>query len=298
MFYFSQVEWFFNGEPVVSPDYQLSNVGDKYKLYIPEVFDEDCGRFSVTAENDSGKATCSALLVVVDEASTLPKEDSPPDTPQVKMAPQQMFKPETIKPTQVAPVARSPQPPQPTVPAPTYQEKIFKPASPLPRSPVPIMESPIKHVEAPKAAAPKPQVQAPPPPPPPKPASSPALIKPVTVLPSPPKQSKFQQVDLTMELPVPPQFIESLKNVAAEEGTRVTFSGCVDGKPAPSIKWFKEGRELNDSADFEISFVNGRVELTIPEVFEEDAGKFNCSAKNTAGIATSSAELIVKGKLL
>lgn len=38
--------------------------GDTYRLLIPEVFDEDAGRFSVTAENPSGKATCSALLTV------------------------------------------------------------------------------------------------------------------------------------------------------------------------------------------------------------------------------------------
>lgn len=38
--------------------------GDRYMLHIPEVFDEDAGRFSVTAENPSGKATCSGMLHV------------------------------------------------------------------------------------------------------------------------------------------------------------------------------------------------------------------------------------------
>ena len=99
-----------------------------------------------------------------------------------------------------------------------------------------------------------------------------------------------------MEVPVPPSFVEHLKNIAAEEGTRVTFGGCVKGKPEPSIKWFKEGKALTDSADFEITFKNGRVELSIPEVFEEDAGKYMCSAENKAGRTSSSAELIVKGK--
>lgn len=70
------------------------------------------------------------------------------------------------------------------------------------------------------------------------------------------------------------------------------------GKPEPSIKWFRENRELTDQADFEISYKDGRVSLTIPEVFEEDAGKFTCTAKNAAGTASSSAELVIKGQCL
>ena len=64
MVLYFQVSWFINGEPVVSQDYQINMEGDRYSLHIPEVFDEDAGRFSVTAENPSGKATCSAILHV------------------------------------------------------------------------------------------------------------------------------------------------------------------------------------------------------------------------------------------
>jgi titin len=68
------------------------------------------------------------------------------------------------------------------------------------------------------------------------------------------------------------------------------------GKPEPTIKWFRENRELTDQADFEISYKDGRVSLTIPEVFQEDAGQFTCTAKNVAGSATSSAELVIRGE--
>jgi len=64
-----QVTWFVNGEPVVSQDYQITMEGDRYSLHIPEVFDEDAGRFSVTAENPSGKATCSGMLYVEEPLS-------------------------------------------------------------------------------------------------------------------------------------------------------------------------------------------------------------------------------------
>ena len=58
------MKWFVGGEPIVCPDYQISNVGDSYTLRIQEVFDEDAGRFSVLAENPHGKASCSATLHV------------------------------------------------------------------------------------------------------------------------------------------------------------------------------------------------------------------------------------------
>ncbi len=79
-----QVSWLFNNEPVVSPDYQISAFGDNHSLYIPEVFDEDAGRFSVSAENEAGKATCSALLVVVDASAAPPQVPSSP--PYVKVS--------------------------------------------------------------------------------------------------------------------------------------------------------------------------------------------------------------------
>ena len=117
----------------------------------------------------------------------------------------------------------------------------------------------------------------------------PPAPKPVAFSPTPPrpqfvsqleKAPVYQPVDVTIELPVPPEFLEPLKSLAAEEGTRVTFEGCVRGKPEPSIKWFKEGKQLTDSADFEITYQNGRVKLVIPEVFKEDSGKYVCSAQN------------------
>ncbi|ESO99782.1 hypothetical protein LOTGIDRAFT_141571, partial [Lottia gigantea] len=68
------------------------------------------------------------------------------------------------------------------------------------------------------------------------------------------------------------------------------------GKPEPSIRWFREGKELTDQADFEITYRQGRVTLTIPEVFEEDEGHFTATAENIAGSASSTAELIVRGE--
>ena len=62
------------------------------------------------------------------------------------------------------------------------------------------------------------------------------------------------------------------------------------------MKWFKDGAEILDRSDYQVTFSNGVAMLTIPEVFEEDAGKYVCSATNEKGTVNSAAELIVKGK--
>ena len=61
---------------------------------------------------------------------------------------------------------------------------------------------------------------------------------------------------------------------------------------------YREGRPLTAGADFEISYRDGRVRLSIPEVFAEDAGRYLCSAENKAGRSQSSAELVVRGTAL
>lgn len=209
------MRWLFNNEPVSSPHFRIGSRPDgTHTLHIAEVFDEDAGRFSVLAENDAGKATCSALLVVVDASQILPRDESPPETPMKRAAP-------PMVPVQQVPVHRAPPPPPP---APVYQP-----------------------------------------------------------------------VDVTIELPVPPEFVDPLRDIAAQEGTRVTFEGCVRGRPEPTIRWFREGRPLTAGADFEISYRDGRVRLSIPEVFPEDAGRYLCSAENKGGRSQSSAELVVKG---
>ena len=41
---------------------------------------------------------------------------------------------------------------------------------------------------------------------------------------------QFQPVDLTISIPVPPKFVQALKNIETMEGTRVTFEGVVTGR--------------------------------------------------------------------
>ena len=42
-------------------------------------------------------------------------------------------------------------------------------------------------------------------------------------------QPKYQPVDLTISVPIPPKFLQALKTITALEGTKVTFEGVVTG---------------------------------------------------------------------
>ncbi|XP_012936768.1 uncharacterized protein LOC101859779, partial [Aplysia californica] len=267
-----KVSWQFNGEPLVSQDYQMTMEGDTHRLTIPEVFDEDAGRFSVTAENPSGKATCSALLTV---APPLPLVPAPGPAVQRRTTQTQAFTVEL-----------------PDGGYPSWSESEFTQT-------VTRTEKRVSHTFTQEERYVSSGTES----------HSETITTEVR-----PKRAKlydryastvtteipptFQPIDLTFEVPVPPNFVQTLKNIQALEGVRVTFEGFVTGKPEPVIRWYREGKQLTDQADFEVSYRDGRVTMSIPEVFPEDSGQFMVTAENPAGIASSQAELVVRAKLI
>lgn len=66
-----QVQWYFKGEPITAQDFTITMEDDQHGLYIPALKPENAGRYTCTAENDKGKATCTANLVVSGKLSTM-----------------------------------------------------------------------------------------------------------------------------------------------------------------------------------------------------------------------------------
>ena len=65
-----EVTWYREGSQIISsPDFEIIKDGETSSLYIPEVFYEDSGKFSVKAENPGGVNTCTAELIVEGERS-------------------------------------------------------------------------------------------------------------------------------------------------------------------------------------------------------------------------------------
>lgn len=68
------------------------------------------------------------------------------------------------------------------------------------------------------------------------------------------------------------------------------------GIPTPAVKFYREGAEIQSSADFRIFQEGDLYSLLIAEAFPEDSGTYSVTAANSSGRATSTAELLVRGK--
>uniref|UniRef100_A0A8C4SBG8 Ig-like domain-containing protein n=1 Tax=Erpetoichthys calabaricus TaxID=27687 RepID=A0A8C4SBG8_ERPCA len=80
-----------------------------------------------------------------------------------------------------------------------------------------------------------------------------------------------------------PYLFKALKDVTVIEGESVTLVCQISGHPAPAVMWFREDYRIESSIDFQITYEDGIVRLTIREAFAEDSGRFTCTATNEAG---------------
>ncbi|CAB1312428.1 unnamed protein product, partial [Coregonus sp. 'balchen'] len=114
-------------------------------------------------------------------------------------------------------------------------------------------------------------------------AESPALVE---ITPS------VYTADPTSE---PPHFIQKLKSREVLEGSKVQLDCIVRGFPMPEVRWFCEGKELENCPDIQI-INNGELHsLIIAEAFEEDTGRYSCFASNFYGTDSTSAEIYIEG---
>lgn len=74
---------------------------------------------------------------------------------------------------------------------------------------------------------------------------------------------------------------------------------CSPGFPVPEVSWFRDGQVISTSTlpGVQISFSDGRARLTIPAVTKANSGRYSLRATNGSGQATSTAELLVTGRL-
>ncbi|XP_032587366.1 uncharacterized protein LOC6582117 isoform X6 [Drosophila mojavensis] len=91
-----------------------------------------------------------------------------------------------------------------------------------------------------------------------------------------------------------PCFKMPLQNAMARVGQKIKMEALVTGIPQPEICWLHNGKPFQPR---DSKYENGRVTLTIPQAYPNDAGSYVLSAKNLAGEAYSSCNIIVKGRL-
>ena len=98
---------------------------------------------------------------------------------------------------------------------------------------------------------------------------------------------------------VGPKFVTPLTGVMVEPGADIQLEGILDGHPIPDVKWYKNGVEIippeqEQDSRLDISSGGQKVRLSIKEMEESDAGRYTCTARNVAGTASSTADVVVR----
>ncbi|XP_034744173.1 obscurin isoform X26 [Etheostoma cragini] len=94
--------------------------------------------------------------------------------------------------------------------------------------------------------------------------------------------------------PAAPVFLTELQSQDVPDGYPVSFDCVVIGKPPPTIRWYKDGKLLEENDHYMINEdQEGCHQLIITTVLPTDIGVYRCTAENSSGIAATKAELRV-----
>ncbi|XP_016314282.1 obscurin-like [Sinocyclocheilus anshuiensis] len=94
--------------------------------------------------------------------------------------------------------------------------------------------------------------------------------------------------------PAAPVFLTELRSQDVPDGFPVSFDCVIVGNPPPTVRWFKDGKMLEENDHYMINEdQEGHHQLIITAVLPADMGVYRCMAENDSGIASSKAELRV-----
>lgn len=96
----------------------------------------------------------------------------------------------------------------------------------------------------------------------------------------------------------PPQIVRPLRNANCIQNHNAQFTCQITGVPKPTIAWYKGAREIINGARYHIYADGDTYNLSINDVFGEDADEYICRASNKAGVKSTRAELVIMSKFL
>ncbi|KAL6089773.1 hypothetical protein STEG23_015653, partial [Scotinomys teguina] len=92
-----------------------------------------------------------------------------------------------------------------------------------------------------------------------------------------------------------PVFLTELQNQDVQDGYPMSFNCVVTGQPVPSVRWFKDGKLLEEDDHYMINEdQQGGHQLIITAVVPADMGVYRCLAENSVGVTSTKAELRVE----
>ncbi|CAD6189828.1 unnamed protein product [Caenorhabditis auriculariae] len=92
-----------------------------------------------------------------------------------------------------------------------------------------------------------------------------------------------------------PDFLQPVRPAAVTVGETAVLEGKVSGKPRPTVKWYKNGKEITPNDRIKIEDLeDGTQRLTVKDAQLSDADEYRCSASNEFGDVWSDVTLGVK----
>lgn len=283
-----KVRWFFNDFPVQGRDFLASRSGERQVLTIPSVTNQNVGKITCIAENEAGKATCVAFLTLKQGGISLSSED-------------QFTTQEDVSGSSFVTMQK-----HISTTTTTKQSNIFGDGAPQSQfhltseqvdssykkvgDSAPISSETKKFEEVRETSNEPPQTFA-------------QKILNFTKNDTTEKHESIiaNSGQISTGKPVrrniAPRFVTPLIGKIVDQGVDVTLEGIVDGYPTPSVEITKNGDKVEHKPGvIEIFYNLNKINVKLYNVMTKDGGRYSAIAKNDAGSATSTADLVVKSK--
>ncbi|XP_057379752.2 myosin light chain kinase, smooth muscle-like [Daphnia carinata] len=91
------------------------------------------------------------------------------------------------------------------------------------------------------------------------------------------------------------QIVKGPVSVSTLVGSTVLLEALIIGRPEPTVRWLKGGKELVESDRVEMRQVDGVATLSLHKITADDSGKYIVMAENTFGMDCHYASLAVEG---
>lgn len=94
------------------------------------------------------------------------------------------------------------------------------------------------------------------------------------------------------EIEIPQEYLNEVKYMA-ESNVELKFN--ITAKPAPTIEWFKDGRELKPTAQLSFKHTSESTSLFLRETTRLNSGTYEVKVKNSLGSACGLVRLLIQG---
>lgn len=282
-----KIKWLFNNSPVTGKDFLVSTCGDRQILTIPAVTENLKGNISCVAENEVGRTTCVAALSV-DSSQTHHElvmpiiEQNSNDTKSIYMKQEIITQSSSHSNTtygsgepkhvvhQVTSQSHSTEKQINNEPPVVTQTQKIEEYHQTDKEPASTREETLSSTTMDQNTSITESVTT--------------KIEPVKI---------FHHVRKS----VSPRFISPLVGRIVDKGSDIVLEGIVDGYPTPVVKWTKNGQDLYVSGNvISMTYEFNKARIELKNVGIEDAGRFTCTATNSAGVVSSTADIVVKSK--